>query len=518
MSTEKLTYSRVWTDAEAFPRLGFTKNWENPEDYPTIETDEQKVRQDMQSLHDETKAYINETLIPAILAADAVEAARITAEQARESNELARVQAEQTRVTNEEARSQAEAARDAAEKQRQASISGQVATATEKASSAAKSATEAEQAKTDAANLVAQAQQAVENAATVEIGTVTEGDTMSVTNVGTKRAAKLDFVLRRGEKGDKGDKGDPGAAGADGKTAYAYAQEGGYTGTEDEFKAKLAAEYAEVDLSNVDLNALHDKVRGVGFSPLVFPIAFSGADFTLRLPNVTDLGELGSSLFLAAPASLVSIGRANPTLNVNDLGAVPIQRFSGGLFDGAEITEDGWFENGDLLLMWYTAGDEDTDPRWTALNLFRLDPAAGGTGAKTAADARTNLGCAAADLSDVSDATFVGKALNNSFSFFPTMASLESSDGVTFTATVPGLTSLATFTAELRGIATVYGSTTTTPTLNINGLGAYPMKPYNGSYLAGGTPSSADWLEQGVPYSMLFNGGEWLVFKYQYTV
>ena len=52
----------------------------------------------------------------------------------------------------------------------------------------------------------------------------------------------------RGEKGDKGDKGDTGAAGAtgatgaDGKSAYSYAQDGGYTGTEAEFAAKLAAE------------------------------------------------------------------------------------------------------------------------------------------------------------------------------------------------------------------------------------------------------------------------------------
>lgn len=58
----------------------------------------------------------------------------------------------------------------------------------------------------------------------------------------------------RGEKGEKGDtgaqgiqgeKGDTGAAGAtgaDGKSAYSYAQEGGYIGTEAEFAAKLAAE------------------------------------------------------------------------------------------------------------------------------------------------------------------------------------------------------------------------------------------------------------------------------------
>ena len=52
----------------------------------------------------------------------------------------------------------------------------------------------------------------------------------------------------RGEKGDKGDKGDTGAtgatgaAGAAGKSAYAYAQDGGYTGTEEQFAAKLAQE------------------------------------------------------------------------------------------------------------------------------------------------------------------------------------------------------------------------------------------------------------------------------------
>lgn len=42
-----------------------------------------------------------------------------------------------------------------------------------------------------------------------------------------------------GEKGAPGEKGDPGA---DGKSAYQYAQDGGYTGTEADFMAKLAQE------------------------------------------------------------------------------------------------------------------------------------------------------------------------------------------------------------------------------------------------------------------------------------
>lgn len=41
-------------------------------------------------------------------------------------------------------------------------------------------------------------------------------------------------------KPSRGEKGDTGATGADGKSAYSYAQDGGYTGTEAEFAAKLA--------------------------------------------------------------------------------------------------------------------------------------------------------------------------------------------------------------------------------------------------------------------------------------
>lgn len=47
----------------------------------------------------------------------------------------------------------------------------------------------------------------------------------------------------KGSTGDKGDKGDTGANGEDGKSAYKYAQEGGFKGTEDEFKEKLATQY-----------------------------------------------------------------------------------------------------------------------------------------------------------------------------------------------------------------------------------------------------------------------------------
>ena len=66
----------------------------------------------------------------------------------------------------------------------------------------------------------------------------------------------------RGEKGDtgangpqgpKGDTGATGATGADGKSAYSYAQDGGYTGTEAEFAAKLAAESIDKALFVVNI-------------------------------------------------------------------------------------------------------------------------------------------------------------------------------------------------------------------------------------------------------------------------
>lgn len=47
-------------------RLEFSRDWRNPEDYPTLELDETVVRADMQSLHDETRDYLNNVLDPAL--------------------------------------------------------------------------------------------------------------------------------------------------------------------------------------------------------------------------------------------------------------------------------------------------------------------------------------------------------------------------------------------------------------------------------------------------------------------
>lgn len=87
----------------------------------------------------------------------------------------------------------------------------------------------------------------------------------------------------QGPKGDKGDtgpqgpQGDTGKDGVDGKSAYQYAQEGGYTGTETEFVAKLAQEMPTA-LPNPNVLTFAGAVTGSydGSAPLTVNIPEGG--------------------------------------------------------------------------------------------------------------------------------------------------------------------------------------------------------------------------------------------------
>lgn len=46
----------------AITPLTFSKDWNNPTDFPTVETSELQVRADFQALHDETKTKLNELI------------------------------------------------------------------------------------------------------------------------------------------------------------------------------------------------------------------------------------------------------------------------------------------------------------------------------------------------------------------------------------------------------------------------------------------------------------------------
>ena len=100
--------------------------------------------------------------------------------------------------------------------------------------------------------------------------------------------AEADLKGDKGDKGNKGadgaagpqgPKGDTGSTGAAGKSAYQYAVEGGYTGTEAEFTAKLAAE----KFANPNALTFTGTVTGSydGSAPLSVKIPSGGASVTV---------------------------------------------------------------------------------------------------------------------------------------------------------------------------------------------------------------------------------------------
>ena len=85
-----------------------------------------------------------------------------------------------------------------------------------------------------------------------------------------------------------------GASGTDGKSAYQYAVEGGYTGTEAEFAAKLAKE----KFANPNALTFTGAVTGSydGSSPLSVEIPGGGGDNPLRLIKTITLAETVKSI------------------------------------------------------------------------------------------------------------------------------------------------------------------------------------------------------------------------------
>ena len=86
----------------------------------------------------------------------------------------------------------------------------------------------------------------------------------------------------------------------------------------------------------------------------------------------------------------------------------------------------------------------------------------------------------------------------------PQLVSVESSDGVAFTATVPGATELYNGLSLIIIPATK--STSTAPTLNINGLGAKPIKRrLSNIYTSLQSGYSAGWLAAGLPFRLIYD-------------
>lgn len=120
------------------------------------------------------------------------------------------------------------------------------------------------------------------------------GNTMQVSFTPSKAAMpavdRTKITLPAGPAGSNGKKGDKGA---DGKSAYAYAVEGGYTGTEAEFAAKLAAE----KFANPNALTFTGAVTGSydGSAPLEVEIPSGGGGLT-----VTNTAAVGQTVKITA--------------------------------------------------------------------------------------------------------------------------------------------------------------------------------------------------------------------------
>ena len=89
--------------------------------------------------------------------------------------------------------------------------------------------------------------------------TSTEDGGTNVVTVTKTDGTSSTFSVKNGSKGSKGDNGGKGDKGADGKSAYQYAVEGGYTKTEAEFAKKLASGALIVTITDNDGTLSADK-------------------------------------------------------------------------------------------------------------------------------------------------------------------------------------------------------------------------------------------------------------------
>lgn len=105
----------------------------------------------------------------------------------------------------------------------------------------------------------------------------------------------VDSANIKGPKGDTGATGATGPAGADGKSAYAYAVEGGYTGTEEEFAAKLAQEKYANPNALTFTGAVTGSYDGSEAVTVEIPSG-GGGDNPLRLIKTVTLAETVKSI------------------------------------------------------------------------------------------------------------------------------------------------------------------------------------------------------------------------------
>ena len=126
--------------------------------------------------------------------------------------------------------------------------------------------------------------------------TSTEDGGTNVVTVTKTDGTTSTFYVRNGSRGSTGPAGSDGQDGVDGKSAYQYAVEGGYTGTEEAFAANLAKEIPEA-LPNPNALTFTGAVSGSydGSAPLNVAIPSGGGGLT-----VTNTAAVGQTVKITA--------------------------------------------------------------------------------------------------------------------------------------------------------------------------------------------------------------------------
>lgn len=156
----------------------------------------------------------------------------------------------------------------------------------------------------------------------------------------------------QGPAGAAGTQGPQGAAGAAGKNAYQYAEEGGYSGTEAQFKAKLAKEY--LPLGGGDMAGIIDMNNKV-ITGLPSPVAPSDAVNYHALVAMFLNAEINAQAYASVIRGTVSLFRGyvsmrKVTFYGTDVifyvsGSFPTQS-GGGIIDRVTITLPEIFKMG----------------------------------------------------------------------------------------------------------------------------------------------------------------------------
>lgn len=290
-----------------------------------------------------------------------------------------------------------------------------------------------------------------------------------------------------GPQGDPGPKGDPGEPG---KSAYEAAQEAGYTGTEEEFNRSL--------LANIALN-FGEQTSGQAFaitpeqmaamlsdSPPDVVVDMDGMTLTLRRYDKTqNVAYYSNVMYSQGRKHYVTMQAMGESATITDTEEIQIPA-PNGVGDNKKIlqaNDDGGFE----LVTAAAAGLATT----TQLNQKADKKVPKKANNIAVLDANGNLADGGKGIADIGGGGIP-------------VVNATSTDGVNYTATVPGLTELY---EGLQVIVVLNMAVSATGSrININGLGSLPFRAY-----MGGSEAENINMTLGIPYPSLNSGIPYLI-------